>query len=156
MKLTSLDVSATSICLHEGNWRLPRRLEKSLSLWARVSEQPKHNPLINPSFMLAPTKSPTITLEEYVTYATLRWNLPSGYEAIASSGGVWYTITVENMATGQKRTITAVNTTRSYDMTQSTEYCFTVRAEVSGGSGEYSEKKCITTQGMTNCSSCHL
>ena len=27
----------------EGNWRLPKRLEKSFSLWASVSEQPRHN-----------------------------------------------------------------------------------------------------------------
>ena len=114
------------------------------------------NPLINPSIMLAPTESPRIMWEDNVTYATLQWNLPSGYEAIASSGGVWYTIIVESKATGQKRTITADNPTLSYDMTQSTEYCFTVRAEVSGGSGNYSEESCITTQGMTNCSSCHL
>ena len=25
----------------EGNWRLPKRLEKSISLWASVSKQPK-------------------------------------------------------------------------------------------------------------------
>ena len=26
----------------EGNWRLPKCLEKSISLWASASEQPKH------------------------------------------------------------------------------------------------------------------
>lgn len=83
------------------------------------------------------------------TSATLKWNPPLGYESIASSGGVWYTITVENMATGQNRTVTADNTMLSYSMAQSTQYCFTVRAEVSGGSGVYSMQKCTTTPGTT-------
>ena len=38
LKLISLDISSIT---DEGNWRLPKRLEKSISLWAIVSEQPK-------------------------------------------------------------------------------------------------------------------
>ena len=84
-----------------------------------------------------------------MTSATLRWNLPLGYETIASSGGVSYTVIVENMATGQKYTFVASDTSITESLVHSTQYCFTVRPEVSGGSGLYSEKRCITTPGMT-------
>ena len=103
---------------------------------------------------IAPSEKPSLMLDNVkATSATLQWNLPSGYEAIASSGGVWYTITVENMATGQKHTVTADSTMRSYPITQNTKYCFTVRAEVSGGSGNYSERNCTTTPGTRGASS---
>ena len=45
MKLISLDVYTVVLVVlsttDEGNWRLPKHLEKSVSLWASVSEQPK-------------------------------------------------------------------------------------------------------------------
>ena len=89
-----------------------------------------------------------------MTSAILTWNIPSGYETIASAGGVRYTVTVENMATGRKYTIAASERSITESLVHSTEYCFTVRAEVSGGSGAYSERKCTTTPGTTTSSLC--
>lgn len=102
--------------------------------------------------ILAPIGRPTLILENTMaTSATLKWSSPIGYDTIASSGGIWYTIAVENKATRQKRTVTADDTTLSYSMAHSTQYCFTVRAEVSGGSGNYSREVCFTTPGTTEC-----
>ena len=97
----------------------------------------------------APTAQLTLTVESHVTSATLSWNTPSGYETIASSGGVRYTVTVENMATGRKYTVMASDVSITETLVHSTEYCFTVRPEVSGGSGVYSERKCITVPGTS-------
>lgn len=97
----------------------------------------------------APSSPLTPVVTGHVTSATLVWNIPVGYDAIASSGGVWYTVTVENMATGRKDIVLADEPMLSHSLVQSTEYCFTVRAEVSGGVGEYSERVCYTTPGMS-------
>ena len=95
----------------------------------------------------APTAQLTLTVKSHVTFATLRWTTPSGYETIASSGGMRYTVTVENMATGQHYTVMASDISINETLVHSTEYCFTVRPKVSGGSGVYSERKCITAPG---------
>ena len=94
-----------------------------------------------------PMNRPILAVEKGVTSASLRWNIPIGYNAISSSGGVWYTVSVQNMGTGRTHTVSANDINLSYSIAQSTRYCFTVRAEVSGGSGKYSDQRCITTQG---------
>ena len=84
-----------------------------------------------------------------LTSATLSWQALFGYEAVALSGGVLYRVMVENTVTGQQNSVTTAETTITQTLVHSTEYCFRVRAEVSGGAGDYSERACYTTPGMT-------
>ena len=99
--------------------------------------------------LIAPSGQFTMEVTGHATSATITWGVPVGYETIARYGGLRYTVTVENMATGRQETLTSSDTTISHSLVHSTEYCFSVRAEVSGGVGEYSERECYTTPGMT-------
>ena len=56
-------------------------------------------------------------------------------------------VSVQNLATGRTANVQASGTTVTQTLVHSTEYCFRVRAEVSGGVGDYSERKCYTTPG---------
>ncbi len=96
----------------------------------------------------APSGQLTVSLTGRVTSATLDWSVPVGYENIARYGGVWYTVHIQNMATGREETLTSSDTTHSHSLMHFTEYCFRVRPEVSGGAGNYSERQCYTS-GMT-------
>ena len=95
--------------------------------------------------LIAPSGQLTLTVVGHLTSATLVWGVPSGYDAISRYGGVWYTVHLQNVATGREETLTSTDTTVSHDLVHSTEYCFRVRAEVSGGAGVYSERQCYTS-----------
>ena len=90
-----------------------------------------------------------------MTSSTLDWSVPVDYESIARYGGVWYTVHIQNMATGREETLTCSDTTITHSLVHSTEYCFRVRAEASGGAGVYSERQCYTTPGMTVVNECN-
>ena len=90
-----------------------------------------------------------------MTSATLNWSVPVDYESIARYGGLWYTVHTQNMDTGREETLTCSDTTITHSLVHSTEYCFRVRAEVSGGAGVYSERQCYTTPGMTVVNECN-
>ena len=85
----------------------------------------------------------------HLTSVTLVWSVPVGYEAIARYGGVWYTVHVQNMATMREAILISTDTIITHNLVHSTEYCFRVRAEVSGGAGVYSERQCYTSPGTT-------
>ena len=103
----------------------------------------------------APSGQLTVSLTGHVTSATLNWSVPVDYESIARYGGVWYTVHTQNMDTGWEETLTCSSTTITHSLVHSTEYCFRVRAEVSGGAGVYSERQCYTTPGMTVVNECN-
>ena len=94
-----------------------------------------------------PVNQPTLVVTGVASSATLRWSVPIGYESIAQSGGLSYTVAVENMATGRTDNVMISDTSTTQTLTQATEYCFSVRVEVSGGVGVYSDRKCYTTPG---------
>ena len=96
-----------------------------------------------------------MSLTGHVTFSTLDWSVPVSYENIARYGGVWYTVHIQNMATGREETLTCSDTTISHSLGHSTEYCFMVRPEVSGGAGVYSERQCYTSPGMTAVITCN-
>lgn len=100
-----------------------------------------------PVFPTAPSGQLRLEVTGLSASAILSWHNPVGYEGIASSGGVRYMASVQNLATGRTDNVQASETSITQTLTHSTEYCFRVRAEVSGGVGEYSESKCYTTPG---------
>ena len=100
-------------------------------------------------FFSAPSSPLTVVVVGRLTSATLSWQALFGYEAVALSGGVLYRVMVENTVTGQQNSVTTSETTITQTLVHSTKYCFRVRAEVSGGAGDYSERACYTTPGMT-------